>query len=41
MKEQLHDPKKLKFLSFEVRTKLEKKKNASFFQKFKKLISSK
>jgi len=28
MKEQLHDPKKLKFLSFEVRTKLEKKKNA-------------
>ncbi|WP_265936263.1 hypothetical protein [Poseidonibacter antarcticus] len=41
MKEYLHEPKKLKFLAFEVRTKLEKKKNASFFQKFKKFILKK
>jgi len=38
MKEYLHEPKKLKFLAFEIRTKLEKKRNISFFQKFKNLI---
>jgi len=41
MKDYLHEPKKLKFLSFEIKTKLEKKKNTSFFQKLKNIILKK
>jgi hypothetical protein len=41
MKEYLYKPKKLEALSFEIKYKLEKKKNISFFQKLKKIFSKK
>ena len=39
MKEYIYKPKKLETLSYEIKEKIEKKKNSSFFQKLKKIFS--